>query len=202
MSSLTWSASEAHRQAQLEVAQLVSAAAGGDERAWHDLFGRFSSIVASVTHAHRLHPPDAADVSQTTWLRFLENLHHLHHPSRAGAWLATTARHECLRVLRRAGRERPTGEATDLDRPDHAAPIEEALLEAERTALFWQAFAYLPQRSQELLRLLMQEPSLSYEQISEAIGIPIGSIGPTRARCVDKLRRRIEDLEREQARAA
>jgi len=187
-------ASETH----IETARLVSAAAGGDQRAWEDLIGRFSGVVLSVTQAHRLRPCDAADVSQTTWLRFLENVHKLRHPGRAGAWLATTARRECLRVLRRSGRELPTAEAIGLAVADDDAHPEDALLDGEHEELFWEAFGTLPQRSQDLLRLLMDE-SRSYEEISRLLDMPIGSIGPTRGRCLDQLRRKIDLLRLAQA---
>jgi RNA polymerase sigma factor (sigma-70 family) len=194
VSTFTWSATGHH-----DVARLVIAAAGGDERAWDGLVERFGGLIQSVTRSYRLRPSDAEDVIQTTWLRFYESLHRLRQPGGAGAWLATTARHECLRVVRRAGRELPTDRTTALEQPEHAPRFEDAVLEPDRDGLFWEAFAGLPPRGQQLLRLLMAEPSPSYEQVSAQLGMPIGSIGPTRGRLVQKLRRTIEELDPELA---
>ncbi len=173
------------------VTQLVHAAAAGDEHAWNTLVDRFSNLVWSVIRAHRLNGADAADASQTTWLRLVEHLDTLKDPARVGAWLATTARHECLRALRCSGRQIPMGE--DMPEPVCEDPeLDAALLRGERDAELWEAFGRLPARDQSLLRMLVADPSPSYQEIAAALEMPIGSIGPTRARCLQRLQRERE----------
>jgi RNA polymerase sigma factor (sigma-70 family) len=174
-------------------AELVTAAAGGDQRAWDELVDRFSGLVWAIARAHRLGHADAADVSQTTWLRLVEHLHRLRDPEHVGGWLATTARHECLRVIRRANRELPDDSLdAELDAASEPAPSPESvLLSNERRVELWQALTRLSQRCQLLLRALAAAPQPSYSEVSAALAIPIGSIGPTRARCLDHLRREL-----------
>lgn len=179
-----------------DTGQLVRAAADGDEAAWRGLVDRFSGLVWAVARAHRLASADAADVFQTTWLRLAEHIGRIEHPERVGAWLATAARRECLQNLRSAARATPTG---DLDRLDVTSavgnPTEEAVLAAEqqredadRAAAMWRAVGRLPGRCRELLRVLMASPPPSYAEIAASLGLPLGSIGPTRARCLQRLR--------------
>ncbi|MGH2786414.1 MAG: RNA polymerase sigma factor [Actinomycetota bacterium] len=167
---------------------LVTAASGGNQGAWDGLVERFGNLVWSITRAHRLSDADAADVSQTTWLRLVENLDRIRDPERVGSWLAATARNECLRVLRRAGRNVPVGDDAELEAESSSSP-DSTLLTTERDAALWRAFAGLGERCRMLLRLLMADPPASYEEISAATGSPIGSIGPTRARCLAQLKR-------------
>jgi RNA polymerase sigma factor (sigma-70 family) len=168
-----------------EVADLVQAAAEGDHVAWDELVERFNGLVWSVARAHRLSPADASDVVQTSWLRLVEHLGRLEDPERVGAWLATTARRECLRVLRHSARQLPTEE---LPETPVEGRLDAALLTAERDRALWQAFGGLSERCQTLLRLLVTEPPPSYEEVSAALEMPIGSIGPTRQRCLERLR--------------
>jgi RNA polymerase sigma factor (sigma-70 family) len=175
---------------------LVRSAAGGDEAAWGGLVTRFSSLVWAIARAHRLAHADAADVYQTTWLRLAEHIGRIEHPDRIGAWLATAARRECLQSLRSAAKAAPTD---DMDRLDTAPvmgnPTEEAVIAAEteredaaRAAAMWRAFGQLSGRCRELLRILMATPPPSYAEVAAALGLPLGSIGPTRARCLQRLR--------------
>lgn len=169
---------------------LVKAAASGDQQAWNSLVERFASTVWAIARGHRLNSADAADVFQTTWLRLLEHLDRIEHPERVGAWLATTARRECLRVLRIAGRQAAKGDDFDLlPDPDSSRSPDRDLVSSERRHLINQLVDQLPVRSQLLLRLLSADSPLSYREISEALGMPIGSIGPTRARALEQLRR-------------
>jgi RNA polymerase sigma factor (sigma-70 family) len=167
----------------------VLSARDGDEAAWNGLVDEFGSLVWSIARAHRLSSSDAADVSQTTWLRLAEHLDRIREPARVGSWLAATARHECLRLLRRAQRELPLGD--DLPEPSGPAVPSPAarLLRQERAGALWDAFVQLPERCQSLLRVLMADSPPSYEEVSEALELPVGSIGPTRARCLERLRR-------------
>jgi RNA polymerase sigma factor (sigma-70 family) len=175
------------------VTRLVERAAGGDERAWHDLVEEFGGLVWAVTRAHRLGDADAADVAQTTWLRLVEYLDRLHDPARVGAWLATTARRECLRVLRQRAQVIASGDG--LPEPIDTAPAHDAaLLEQERDATLWTAFTRLRLSDRALLRMLIADPAPTYEEISATLEMPVGSIGPTRARSLDRLRREVERL--------
>jgi RNA polymerase sigma factor (sigma-70 family) len=167
---------------------LIRAAGDGDEAAWGAIVDRFSGLVWSTARAHRLAPAEAADVAQTTWLRLVENLDRINDPERLGAWLATTARRECLRHIRLRGREFPTGDDSVFEAPsdDHA---EQRLITRERNTAVRRAFGRISERCQALLRLLAAPDPLSYDEIASALGMPIGAIGPTRARCLDQLRR-------------
>ena len=174
-----------------EVARLVRPAAASDERGWDALVDEFGGMIWAVARAHRLGDADAADVAQATWLRLLEHVDGLREPARVGAWLATTARRECLRILRNSRRLPPLGEnVTEHESPD--APVDEALLLAARDEVLWHAFIRLPASDQALLRLLMADPRPTYEEVSAALGMPIGSIGPTRARALERLRQRLD----------
>jgi len=167
---------------------LVLAARRGDESAWEGLVSEFAGLVWSIARAHRLDAADAADVSQTTWLRLAENLDRIREPRRVGAWLAATARHECLRTVRRAGREVPAGEVEPEPAQASGPSAADRLFRTERDAALWQGFGGLSESCQSLLRILMGDPAPSYEEVSEALDMPVGSIGPTRARCLERLR--------------
>jgi RNA polymerase sigma factor (sigma-70 family) len=199
MSLLDSSAPSLMRRAD---ADLVEFAAGGDRRAWACLVDRFAGLIWSVARAHGLDTADASDVSQTTWLRLLEHIRGLREPDRVGGWLATTARHECLRMHRLRARARPTddGMLPDVEAPEPGG--EEQVLTSERDALLRRAFEGLADADRALLRMLVVEPPLSYREISDALGMPIGSIGPKRARCLRRLRVELERLAPAHAAAA
>jgi RNA polymerase sigma factor (sigma-70 family) len=171
------------------VAELVSAAARGDERAWSALIDRYSPLVVTVINRFALSRADAADVNQTVWLRLVEHLDRLREPAAIPGWIVQTTRHECLRLVR-AGRETRLFDPLDEVR---AAPVsdedlDEHLLRAERHQALRDAYAELPSRCQALMALLLRDPPASYDEISEQLAIPVGSVGPTRGRCVHKLR--------------
>ena len=169
--------------------ELLRAAEDGDVAAWNSLVERFTNLLWSVARGHRLGDADAADVVQTTWLRLVENLGRIQDPERLPGWLATTARRECLRTLRRSGRELPTQtDETTFDLTDTAAPLDARLIIEERDAQLWQCFEALQPRCQQLLRVLLADPAPSYADVSAALDLPIGSIGPTRGRCLERLR--------------
>jgi RNA polymerase sigma factor (sigma-70 family) len=172
-------------------ATLLARAAQGDQHAWNDLVAEHSRLLWSVARSFRLDAADANDVVQTTWLRLLEHLDRIEDPSRLVGWLVTTARREAMRVLRRAGRERPVVEDTVLDRPDDGPPVDTALLRDERDRALWQAFAGLNEKCRQLLRVAVTHPQ-SYDEISAALQMPVGSIGPTRRRCLTQLRSLLE----------
>jgi len=173
-----------------DLSELVGAAARGDPRAWEVLVERFGGLVWSVARTYGLSEADAADVAQTAWLRLVEHLHRIRDAQRVGAWLAATTRHEALRMLRVVGRQLPMGEDVQLE-PSDPVPVtpESQALASEQRNLLWQAFASLPPSCQRLLRVLMADPPPSYQEVAAALDMPIGSIGPTRGRCLERLRR-------------
>lgn len=173
-----------------DVARLVCRAASGDDEGWRDLVREFGGTIAIVARAHRLRDADAADVTQATWLKLFEHIGDLRDPTRLRAWLATTARRECLRVLRHAGRHAPL----DEDAPEQAsidAPPDAELLRAERDEALWHGFSRLRSSDQVLLRHLLAERRTGYRQISARLQLPVGSIGPTRARTLERLRQEL-----------
>jgi RNA polymerase sigma factor (sigma-70 family) len=170
--------------------QLVQAAANGDRAAWDEIVDRFGGLVWATARAYRLSRADAADVAQTTWLRLVEHLDRIRDPERLPGWLATTARNESLRHLRLQARERPSDDAQLLELPSDEAP-DLALLANERAVALWRAFARLAERCQALLRLLVSVTEPSYEEIGAALDMPVGAIGPTRMRCLEKLRQEL-----------
>ncbi len=172
------------------VAQLVKRAAGGEQDAWNALLDLFAPTLWAIGRGYRLSAADAADVFQTTWLRLLEHLDRIHEPERVGAWLATTARRECLRVVRVAGRQVPNGDDFDLVAdPATLRSPDRDLVAAERKRIVGELIERLPERSRSLLRLLSADAPLSYAEIGRVMSMPIGSIGPTRARALEQLRR-------------
>jgi RNA polymerase sigma factor (sigma-70 family) len=173
----------------VSVALLVRHAASGDKQAWERLVDQYSRLIWSITAEYRLVESDAADVAQTTWLRLLEHIDRIQYPDRVGSWLAATARNECLRSL--AARKKVVlGHDTDAMEETHApgAEVDERLLAAERDQTVRDAMSRLPDRWQRLLEMLMADPPVPYTEISDQLGLPVGSIGPTRGRCLARLR--------------
>lgn len=174
------------------VAGLVNSAAAGNSQAWNRLVAEFGSMIWAIARAHRLRDADAADVAQATWLALLENLGRINDPTRVGAWLATTARRECLRVLRHGERRVLFGD--DGPEPESYEPLPgDELLIDERDEALWRSFSLLRPSDQALLRLVMADPRPPYEEIAAALDIPIGSIGPTRQRALARLREQLEN---------
>jgi RNA polymerase sigma factor (sigma-70 family) len=172
----------------LELGELLQLAATGDRTAWSTLVERYEGLLWGIARSHRLDASSASDVVQTTWLRLVENVEDLRNPEALAGWLSTTTRNECLRVLRHQSRQVPTED--DRIPSDSVPPVDDArLLADERDAELWRAFATLSARCQSLLRMLTVEPAPSYDEIGAALGMAVGSIGPTRGRCLDNLRR-------------
>jgi RNA polymerase sigma factor (sigma-70 family) len=170
------------------VGDLLARAAAGDQSAWDALVGSYERLVWSVVRGFRFDDATTADVFQTVWLRFVEHIQRIRSPDAVASWLATTARHESIRVSRARARQVPTDFEYDLPDTSAPSPAERAELAAEEMAAV-EAFSRLGEPCQELLRLLIAEPPLDYEAISGITGRPVGSIGPTRGRCLDRLRR-------------
>ena len=179
------------RPAEDDVTELVLAARGGDQEAWVLLVYRYARLVYAVALRCRLSHADAADVSQTVWLRLAENLTRINEPSRVGAWLVTTTKRECLALIKARARYEPM-DVSAVTLVDTSDGPQEVLERAESITEVAAAFALLTERCRELLRRLVVE-SESYQQISLDLQMPIGSIGPTRIRCLSLLRRHLEE---------
>jgi RNA polymerase sigma factor (sigma-70 family) len=176
-------------RSSLDIADLVRRATDGDWWAWERLIDQYGRLIWATTHSFKLAESDAADVVQATWLRLLENIHRLEYPERVGSWLAATARHECLRSLTARKKIVLSLDDTPLDRVElHEPEIDERLLAEERAQTVREALSRLPRQWQRLLELLMADPPASYAEISDQLGLPMGSIGPTRGRCLERLR--------------
>ncbi len=172
-----------------DIADLVRRAADGDMLAWNRLVDQYSRLIWSITVEFKLAESDAADVAQTTWLRLLEHIDRIEYPDRVGSWLAATARNECLRSL--AARKRVILGHEDVESEMVVATgpgVDERLLAAESAQVVRDAMSHLPRRWQRLLEMLMADPPASYADISDELKLPIGSIGPTRGRCLARLR--------------
>jgi RNA polymerase sigma factor (sigma-70 family) len=174
--------------------ELLAAAAAGDQGAWHALVQRHTSLLWSIARSYRLSHADAADVVQTTWLRLVEHLDKIADPERIPGWLATTVRRECIHLLRRTDRHaEAAAELPDL--PGDGPELDASLLRDERDAELWRALARLDELCQRLLRVLMSDPPPAYADVATALGMKIGSIGPTRGRCLAKLRALVQSPE-------
>jgi RNA polymerase sigma factor (sigma-70 family) len=172
------------------VVALVSRASGSDPGAWNEIVERYAPLVWSICARFRLSDPDTEDVGQSVWLLLVEQLGKLREPAALPGWLATTTRRECLRAVTVA--RAPERRGTELDDAlqfvDDTA-IDEEILIAERNAALRAAFAELPSRCRQLLEMLFRDPPSSYDQVSVTLQIPVGSIGPQRARCLERMRR-------------
>lgn len=170
---------------------LVRRAQAGSQDAWDALVRRFANRVYSTARSYGMNHADADEVFQITWERLLHHLDGIREPDKLGAWLATTAKRECLRILKQRRRVELT-EDSELDLPDlAAAPVDAGLLRDEKRHDVWDAVRGLPAHCQRLLRYLMADPLPTYEEITAALDMPQGSIGPTRRRCLDHLRKRL-----------
>jgi RNA polymerase sigma factor (sigma-70 family) len=173
------------------VADLITRARNGDQRAWNALVDRYAPLVWSICRRNRLCAADAEDVGQVVWMRLVDQLDKVREPAALPGWLATTTRRECARVLRLNQGAQAARCALDagLLPDEHGATTEQELLAAERHAALREALADLPASGQRLLAMLTADPPVPYAEISARLGIAVGSIGPTRARCLARLRR-------------
>jgi RNA polymerase sigma factor (sigma-70 family) len=169
------------------VARLVEGAARSDAGAWEELVERHGRMVAAIARSHGLPDADIADVTQTVWLRLLEHIDRIRHPERVGGWLATTTRNECMRVWRQRGRVTLLADPGLLDLLVDECDPEPRVETHDRDTQLRAAVATLPTHQQAIIGKLMSDPSPSYVQVAEDLGIPVGSIGPNRQRCLRTL---------------
>ena len=173
------------------VIALVARARDGDHGAWDEIIDRYAPLVWFICQRYRLSRADIDDIGQTVWLLLVEQLGNLRQPAALPGWLATTTQRECLRVVRAASRydhaELPEASQASADQPPEM--VEQQILAAELNAAVRAAFAGLPDHCRRLLSMLISDPPLPYAEISSALSIRVGSIGPQRARCLNRLRR-------------
>jgi RNA polymerase sigma factor (sigma-70 family) len=182
-----------------EVTAVVRRATEGDQAAWKAIVEEYGGMVQAVARGYRLSEGQTADAVQTTWLRLVEHLAAIREPDRLPGWLATTTRRQCLAILRKADREQPTdscddGLGTSPDpywAPEEAGPEVTAVRQDHRV-LVRRALATLPEQHRMLIGLLACSPPPSYQEISAGLGMPTGSIGPTRKRILARLRVELE----------
>jgi RNA polymerase sigma factor (sigma-70 family) len=172
------------------VVALVNRAAGGDPAAWEEIVERYGPLVWSICARFQLSNHDREDVGQNVWLLLVEQLGKLREPAALPGWLATTTHRECLRVVTAARKSERRGTGLDdaLQFVDNTI-IDEEILMAERNAALRAAFAELAPKCQRLLAMLTSDPPSSYAEISATLQVPVGSIGPQRARCLERLRK-------------
>jgi RNA polymerase sigma factor (sigma-70 family) len=172
------------------LAARVAAAKDGDRAAWDSLVEQYMPLVLGVARRYRLCPEDVADVSQALWLRLVEHLDDIREPRALPGWIVTTTKHEALRLLTTRQRAVPVDPLTSLalnDLPDDDG-VDDDLLRLERHQALREALQELRPQHRALLQLLLTDPTPTYDEICQRLGIPKGSIGPTRARCLEALR--------------
>ena len=175
---------------QRTLTEMVEAATSGDREAWHWLVKRYAPLVLGVAARYRFGPDDAADVSQAVWLKLVEHLDDIREPRALPGWIVTTTRNEALRLLKSRQRAVPVDPqfAFAIDEAVDAGSIDDEMLRDEKHHALREGLRELRPAHRDLLLLLLADPPLSYDDISRRLGMPIGSIGPTRARCLEALR--------------
>jgi len=186
------------RPADQGLTELVNAARGGDPCAWTCLVDRFDGTIRSIARSYRLQPTDVDDIAQLTWARLYEHIDRLREPAAIAGWLATTTRREAMRALQIRTREHLTDDPPAHDDRADLDALDTSLLHAERRVALADALAALPDHQRRLMTVLLTNPTLHYQQISALLSVPIGSIGPTRARALSRLSRhpRLRALQR------
>jgi RNA polymerase sigma factor (sigma-70 family) len=174
-----------------DLRETIASAAEGDQDAWAELIHRFSPVVWREARRFRLSRTDSEDVSQSVWMLAFQHLGRIRNPRAFPGWISTIARNEALRLVR-ADRRIDLVDPTDYFAPraNHDdTGVDHTLLMAERIRTLREGLATMPPEQRRLLLLLYADPRPSYQEVGRQLGIPTGSIGPTRARCLDRLRR-------------
>jgi RNA polymerase sigma factor (sigma-70 family) len=175
-----------------DIVDLLPRTADGDSRAWEEILRRYSTLIWATVRSFRLQDADTRDAVQTTWLRLAENAHRIRHPQRLGAWLATTARRECLRILRHITSIPHASQTAQEAATDPSTGPEHIVIETETTRWLWEHVDELPPRRRTVLRALFTDNPQPYAQIATTTGIPPGGIGPTRNRALLQLRENLD----------
>lgn len=168
--------------------ELVDDCMAGNQDSWNRIVERYTPLIWAIARGHRLSAADSEDVSQTTWMRVIQHLGKLRDPEKLAQWIAVSARRESLKIIEKSGRSVPVGDSPVFDRsePSENHPEERALAK-ERDNEVLLAYCALSPKCQALLGLLVTDPPMSYDEISATLGMPRGSLGPIRARCLAHL---------------
>ena len=184
---------DASTDAASNITDLLARAGNGEPGAWEETLRRYSTLVWATVRSFRLQDADTLDAVQTTWLRLAEHAHRIRHPQGLGAWLTTTARRECLRILRHITSIAHSPQTIEEAVADPSTSPEHVVIEAETTRWLWKQVDELPPRRPAVLRALLSENPQRYAQITTTTGIPPGGIGPTRNRALQQLREEIDE---------
>jgi RNA polymerase sigma factor (sigma-70 family) len=174
------------------VADLLLRVGNGDQEAWDEIIHRYGKRVFATVRSFRLQEADVLDAVQMTWLRLAEHAHQIRYPEQLGGWLVTTARRECLSILRHAQRTPSFCEAALEEVADPLAGPEQCVINADIIRRLWNLVSELSPRRQALLRALFTDHLRSYAEVARSCDIPPGGIGPTRARALAQLRDKLE----------
>ncbi|MFI6641835.1 RNA polymerase sigma factor [Streptomyces sp. NPDC050504] len=173
--------------------ELVDDCLAGNQESWNQIVDRYTPLIWAIARGHRLSPADCEDVSQMTWMRVIQHLAKLRDPEKLAHWISVSARRESLKHIQKAGRSTPIEDPEVFDRPQPSVnQPEEKALEREARDEVLLAYCSLSPKCQALLGLLVAEPPMSYDEVSAALGLARGSIGPIRGRCLKHLERALE----------
>lgn len=175
------------------VADLLHRISNGDPAAWDEILRRYGKLVSTTVRSFRLQEADALDAMQMTWLRLTENADRVQFPERLGGWLATTARRECLHILRDVKRGPQRTEVTPENVSDPSVGPEQRAIDLDTTRTLRKLINELSPRRRSLIRMLFTDDPSSYDKIARITGIPLGGIGPTRARALRQLRDKLDE---------
>jgi RNA polymerase sigma factor (sigma-70 family) len=173
---------------QARVAALLGGARNGSEEALGQLVTELSPLLWQVARAAGLTAADAEDVVQTTWMRLLAHLDGIHTPASLTAWLVVTTKREAWRVRAAGRRQLPADQDWLAAQPDTAPASDEQVMADDQRRALWAAMGQLSPRCQELLRIVAFVPRPDYQAVAAGLGVARGSVGPTRGRCLAKLR--------------
>ncbi|MGH3830915.1 MAG: RNA polymerase sigma factor [Pseudonocardiaceae bacterium] len=177
------------------VADLLRRISDRDPAAWEEILRRYGTLVSATVRSFRLQEADALDAVQMTWLRLGEHAHRVRFPERLGGWLATTARRECLHILRQTKLRHSLagGEADNV--ADPSAGPEQRAIDAHTAQMLSTLIDELPPRRATLIRMLFTDNPRSYAEVARIADIPPGAIGPTRARTLRQLQVKLAEHE-------
>jgi RNA polymerase sigma factor (sigma-70 family) len=185
---------QSRRDERGRTATVLDAARSGDMAAWADIVRRYEGTVRAAVAAYRLGPAESADAIQNTWLRLVEHSAAIRDGEKLGSWLTTTARRECIALIRHHRIERACA-TIDLGQASPELTPEAAAILSEARRRVRSATNALPSRQREVIDGLYYKPCASYAEVARRTGMPIGSIGPTRLRSLRYLRHNLSDLQ-------